>query len=210
MLSKWLRCGGNYGGVLPMVCECDSRPFAFHWLISHDAHNLLDALSLVSLNVELVGLECLSASESPSFFIRFYVTAFLPVIVVGMLLGCAGVIWAGLTLRARYLNNSTTAPTADTSVSLWLAVLKTLSQLVLVLYLPLSSAVFEYFDCIPSGLEDGSTVLASSPDVVCTSASTWSRNLVPAVLFVLLYPLGIPAAFVSILLYFRRSLDDLT
>lgn len=98
---------------------------------------LFDVVSLLSLNIELGGPECYSASSGSAFFLRFFLGLSLPGIVIVSLCFYYAMFAA---LSARKL-------VAATPTVLRRAALQSAAQLCLVLYLPLCSTLFEYFDC---------------------------------------------------------------
>lgn len=153
------------------------------------ARVILDALSVVSFNIELlVSPECLVYASQP-FYARYTLFVLLP-------LAPAGVLTAFYAVHTALLHRVGWD---------WLpeprgfrrAVIQTGFQAALVLYLPLSAATLEYFKCAPSGVP-GVRVVATSPEVVCGS-KRWNAGLGLAIPFSGLYTVGLPAALAYLL-----------
>lgn len=105
---------------------------------------LFDILSLFNFSIEFVAPECAISSGNP-FVLRYIATMLLPAVtllVLGVGYGC----FAG---AARVLQLA-----GDRVHEVTRAFFQAASQLVLILYLPLSVAAFEYFDCVDAGVSE--------------------------------------------------------
>lgn len=144
---------------------------------------LLDVFAIVNVSMELVAPDCVNASKSSGFFLRYLLTMFVPAVAATLLVVYYGVFVA--------LSRSVWRSLSNHQNEFVRALRQTAVQALVVFYLPLVSTSLEYFDCVPNGT--GALAVATAPDVVCGQPS-WNRGLVAAIVFFILYGLVTPAA----------------
>lgn len=159
--------------------------------------SLFDLVSVLSMNIELGGPECFAGTNKNTFFLRFFLGLSLPIIVLLLLI-------VYYTILAAALRYGKLGSSGLTVTALRRAVAQSSFQMALVLYLPLCSTLFEYFDCSDVG---ELRVLRSAPDVECGS-STWRAGLGPVIVFVAAYAVGIPAVGGGLLAFCHSQYEE--
>ncbi|KNC52378.1 fibronectin type III domain-containing protein [Thecamonas trahens ATCC 50062] len=164
------------------------------------ATTYFDVASAMNVDFALASPECSSAGGTDVWVLKLWLTLLLPVFAACMVaavgVGYAGVIKARLTpLRTR------------TMAALVSACGRSLFQLVVLLYLPLTAAAFSVFGCYRD--ESGRWVLAADPARTCFTSAWWGGLFVPGLLFVCVYAIGIPSLVVYVLYTQRQRLDEI-
>lgn len=159
----------------------------------------------MSFSIEFIGPECVVGGAN-TFVLRFVMTMLVPFAVAMMFAVCYGVFMAVAA------SGGDAFVASGTRANVKRAVLQCGMQLLLIFYLPVSAAVFGFFDCVDSGVLDESgeetvSVVRSSPDVVC-GGPVWNSALPFAVFALIMYPIVAPTVFAAVLFRAEYVLGD--
>ncbi|KNC54559.1 uncharacterized protein AMSG_10409 [Thecamonas trahens ATCC 50062] len=157
-----------------------------------------DIASAVNLNVELTSPECASASGTDVWVLKWVLTLLLPLFAAIVLVPVCGV-FAGLIVGNVWWLGKKNLDQLRGAAG------RTLFQMIVLLYLPLTSASLAPFGCRKE--ETGRWVLDADPVRSCYNEAWWGGLFVPGVLATAVYAVGLPAG-VAILLSRRRAALD--
>ena len=157
-------------------------------------------VSLFNLNLELTSPECSVSSSVDVWVFKWVLTLMLPLFAAVVLFGL--VLPLGLGAQAAGLGPSFFLAQSSSSV-VW-TIVRTMFQVVVLLYLPLISTVLSLFGC--ESTSSGRSVMSSAPERDCFDSTWWS--LFPVALIALLvYGVGVPLALYLVVSRARRVLD---
>lgn len=190
------------------------------------AKTILDGLSFANLDISLTSPECALTIGSP-FVFKYVTSVLIPLLILipfAFALGVS-VLYIALVRRraaskgasdmdvvsrpqegycSRRLRRLLTESVVGYS-GMVQATGRAYAQSLVFCYMPLLQATLLFFDCTQS--EDGVWVVSAMPMQVCYSG-TWNKMLPVAVVFALLYCVGIPAFITWLLRTRRRAMLD--
>ena len=160
-----------------------------------------DVISSVNLNLELTSPECSLAAGTDAWVTKLVLTLLLPVFAaaaLGVMVGVVAVLIKGGVGWFGTKNGG----------QLWPAFVRSWFQLLLLLYMPLTSAALSVFGCRKD--ESGRWVLAADPVRSCYTASWWAGLFPLGLVAVVTYAFAIPGGVVWRLTQKKRVLDEIS
>ncbi|KAI9136862.1 hypothetical protein BKA69DRAFT_78336 [Paraphysoderma sedebokerense] len=191
------------------------RELQLNWTTEFQA--VMNSLSFVNLNIELVSPECLIQDESINYTFKMKVTLLLPVIFIGIL-AIIAIMNSSLMRKARsaigatssfYLRYQYKRPDKLTEwraqTELYYLLLRGFHALLIFLYVTVTSKTLSFFDCTLEG--DSFYYLDADRSLRCYEP-WWYDNLPFALAGLLFYVVGIPVYFLAVFFFLYQERRD--
>ena len=159
-----------------------------------------EVASGLNLNMEISSPECSLARGVDTWVFKWVLTLLLPVWISLILLGVAGVVWGLIKGQVWWFGSKTQAQLVSAGG-------RTLFQLLVLLFLPLSNAAFAPFGCRKR--EDGEWSMDADPARSCYTKAWWAGLFPVALLAIGGYAIAIPVSVFVVLRNQRASLAEL-